>query len=109
MYGKPKSERSKMKQQHEMQGSLTVADMTISWHADGSNAAYTVAVVESASTTGTVTTAVTRISEEINCSTEQLNALLCLTLCGGELPSTKLAYELTHSILPDEQDLRPIP
>jgi hypothetical protein len=98
-----------MNQAHEMQGSLTVADMTISWHADGTNAAYTVTMVVSAFTADAVTTAVTRTSKEILCSTEQLNALLCLALCGDELPSTEQAYELTHNILPDDQDLRPIP
>jgi hypothetical protein len=98
-----------MSQTHEIQGSLTIADMTIIYHADGTNAAYSVSVVVSASATDTVTTAVTRTSKKISCSTEQLNALLCLALCGDKLPSTELAYQLTHNILPDDQDLRPIP
>lgn len=96
-------------QQHETQGSFTVADMMITWWTDGPAAAYRVSVTTAAEATLSGVTTTTKTGLEILCTTQQLSALLCLAIAGDNLPSTDQAYTLCASVLPSDPELRPIP
>lgn len=93
---------------HEITGTVTIADTTLAYFADGDKAHIKVDVVVSAGVNleegGTVFT--TKSSGWRECSSEVLNASIILFLTGGDIAPTDQLYTLAQTVVPSDSELR---